>query len=202
VTLDLRDDLVLCASNLEPALTSDQQFGHGPSLSDTKLTAVARRIKGFDVEGPVQAEVFVLYLKEGAPQLTGPCGAAPWYIETHEDDDPVEVVARLVRGNIGEPIVVHSTSWRRGRDAVILSFVVVVGAEQAAGMESAPVNRSPLARSGATTAPASIDTVQVVEHGLRHLAWLVKDDPVVSGELTEWKEVLAGYVPEPFRHLG
>lgn len=44
--------------------------------------------------------------------------------------------------------------------------------------------------------------MQVVEHGLRHLAWLVKDDPVVAHELSEsWKAVLAGYTPDPFRHL-
>jgi hypothetical protein len=42
-----------------------------------------------------------------------------------------------------------------------------------------------------------------VEHGLRHLAWLVHDDPVVAAELSPaWAAVLAGYVPEPFRTLG
>jgi hypothetical protein len=43
----------------------------------------------------------------------------------------------------------------------------------------------------------------VVEHGLRHLAWLASDDPVVRAELPEaWQAALAGYVPEPFRALG
>jgi len=43
----------------------------------------------------------------------------------------------------------------------------------------------------------------VVEHGLRHMAWLAKDDPVVAAELPpDWHRVLAGYVPEPFRNLG
>ena len=42
-----------------------------------------------------------------------------------------------------------------------------------------------------------------MEHGLRHLAWLVADDPVVAAELSgEWRRVLASYVPEPFRALG
>jgi hypothetical protein len=42
-----------------------------------------------------------------------------------------------------------------------------------------------------------------VEHGLRHLAWLAKDDPVVAAELPAgWQPILADYVPEPFRNLG
>jgi len=43
---------------------------------------------------------------------------------------------------------------------------------------------------------------QVLEHGLRHLSWLAREDPVVQEVLSEeWKAVLAGYVPEPFQHL-
>ena len=156
----------------------------------------------FGVEGPVQAEVFVLWLGDTGINLTGPCGPEGWYIELGEDDDPVEVVTRLVRSNVGEPVVVHSTSWRRSRDAVILSFVVVIGAELGSTMESAPVGRAELARSTATAAPPSIETTQVVEHGLRHLAWLVRDDLVVRSELgAAWAELLKDYVPEPFQNL-
>lgn len=36
---------------------------------------------------------------------------------------------RIVRDQLGEPLLVHSTSWRRDREAVILSFVVVIGPE-------------------------------------------------------------------------
>jgi hypothetical protein len=44
---------------------------------------------------------------------------------------------------------------------------------------------------------------QVVEHGLRHLAGLVKDDATVRSLLSEeWKRVLADDIPEPFRHMG
>lgn len=161
-----------------------------------------RPIYDFGVEGPVQGEIFVLYLADDGIMLTGPCGADPWLIELHDDDDPVETVTRMVRGNIGEPTVVHSTSWRRDRGAVILSFVVVIGPELAAPFESAAVDRAELARSEPTAAPTSIRWAQVVEHGLRHLAWLVRDDEVVREELKDrWPEALAGYVPEPFRHL-
>jgi len=155
----------------------------------------------WDVEGPVQAEVFVVWLNGDHLELTGPCGAAPWYIELGATDHPVEVVDRIVRNALGSPRLVHSTSWRRDRDAVILSFVVVV--DDAGEMESAPIGRSELARSSATAAPAQIAHTQVVEHGLRHLAWLVKDDAVVAAELSaDWQRVLGEYVPEPFRNLG
>jgi hypothetical protein len=69
-------------------------------------------------------------------------------------------------------------------------------------MASVPVDRADLARSSATAAPREIAYAQVLEHGLRHLAWLARDDPVVSSELSvAWHTVLAGYVPEPFRGL-
>ena len=48
------------------------------------------------------------------------------------------------------------------------------------GMASLPIERAELARSEATAAPRDIATSAVVEHGLRHLAWLVQDDPVVA----------------------
>lgn len=85
---------------------------------------MARYPDGFDVEGPVQPEVFVVWLAGDHLELTGPCGPAPWLLELGPADHPVEVVTRIVRDVIGEPLLVHSTSWRRDRDAVILSFVV------------------------------------------------------------------------------
>ncbi len=61
-------------------------------------------------EGPVQAEVFVLRLGEGVPELAGPCGPDPWYIEVG-DEDPVEVVSRLSANLLGRPLLTHSTSF-------------------------------------------------------------------------------------------
>ena len=68
---------------------------------------------GFDVAGPVQAEVFVLALSAGIPVLTGPCGATAWYLQVGADEDPMAVVSAAVRRILGEPRVVHYTSWRR-----------------------------------------------------------------------------------------
>jgi hypothetical protein len=164
---------------------------------------MVRLADGIDVEGPVQAEVFVVWLHGGRPELTGPCGAAPWLIELGAEDHPVETVTRVVRDVVGDPMLVHSTSWRRERTAVVLSFVVIIDASLAGGMESVALDRSDLGRGGATAAPREIAFTQVVEHGLRHMAWLAKDDPVVAQELPEpWLRALAGYTPEPFRNLG
>jgi hypothetical protein len=154
------------------------------------------------VEGPVQVEVFVLRMKAGRPELAGPCGPDPWYIELDAQDDPVEVVSRLSRNLMGEPILVHSTSWRRARGAVVLSFVVVNSEDQAPDLVGVPISRAELARSEATSAAKSIAAAQVLEHGLRHLAWLAKEDPVVIATLNDdWKRMLADYRPEPFRNL-
>ena len=127
-------------------------------------------LAGIDVQGPVLIEVFVLYLRDGVIELTGPCGAAPWYIEKAAGEHPVDVVRRLVGEAVGPPELVHSTSWRQGADGVILSFFVVIDPALARPMESAPVPRSELARSGASTAPVAIASGQVLEHAIRHLA--------------------------------
>ncbi len=145
----------------------------------------------------------MLRLKAGHPELAGPCGPDPWFIEVGEDDDPVEIVTRFSSNLMGAPLLVHSTSWRRARGAVVLSFVVVNSDGQAPELVGLPIARADLARSGTTSAPTAIAAGQVLEHGLRHLAWLAKEDPTVRSVLSdEWRHVLAHYVPEPFRHLG
>ena len=159
-------------------------------------------VQPWAVEGPVQAEVFVLRMRAGRPELAGPCGPDPWYIEVDAEDDPVEVVSRLSRNLMGEPVLVHSTSWRRARGAVVLSFVVVNADGQAPQLVGVPILRADLARSGTTGAAKTIAAAQVLEHGLRHLAWLAREDQTVIGALSdEWKVVLAGYIPEPFRNM-
>ena len=145
----------------------------------------------------------MLRLRSGRAELAGPCGPDPWYIEVGEDQDPVEVVTRLSRNLMGAPLLVHSTSWRRARGAVVLSFVVVNAEHQAPELAGIPITRMELARSGATHAPVTIASGQVLEHGLRHLAWLAREDETAKATLSDdWKSVLADYVPEPFRNIG
>jgi hypothetical protein len=145
----------------------------------------------------------VLRLRDGRLELAGPCGPDPWYIEIGGEDDPVDVVARLTRRLMGDPLLVHSTSWRRARGSVILTFVVVNREDQAAELTGIPISRAELARNTTTAAPVAIAHQQVLEHGLRHLAWLAREDEVVRATLDpQWHTLLSDYVPEPFRHLG
>ena len=164
--------------------------------------STAADLPAWGVEGPVQAEAFVLRLRHGMLELAGPCGPDAWYIEVGQDEDPVEVVTRLSTNLLGAPLLVHSTSWRRARGSVVLSFIVVIDGDQAAQFAGLPVERAELARSSATEAPRSIVASQVIEHGLRHLSWLARDDQAVKAVLSdEWRDALVAYVPEPFRHL-
>ena len=95
----------------------------------------------WDVEGPVQAEVFVVWLHGDVIELTGPDGPVPWLLELGATEHPVEVVDRIVRDVVGDPLLVHSTSWRRDRDAVILSFVVVID-DGLVGRHGEPADRA------------------------------------------------------------
>ena len=144
----------------------------------------------------------VLALVDSELVLTGPCGAAPWYVELAQDTDPMVVVAAMSRLNVGEPAVVHSTSWRHARGGVLLTFVVVFDGAAIKDLATVAVERHELARGEATTAPREILAGPVIEHGLRHLSWLARDDAAVADALPPgWLEMLADYVPEPFRHL-
>ena len=154
----------------------------------------------WDVTGSVRGEIFLVWINGDRLELTGPDGPVPWIVQLDDVEHPVEAANRVVGGLVGPPLLVHSTSWRREGAAVLLSFVVVIGPEQAQGMPTEPIPRADLARSEATSAPATVGHAQVLEHGLRHLAWLARDDEVVASNLSpEWRRALAGYVPEPFR---
>ena len=154
-----------------------------------------------DVDAPVTAEVFTLVRDGARILLTGPCGADPWLIETDRSTHPLDVVRRIARDVLGDPILVHSTSWRFDRQSVYLTFVVVVATTGT--MEFVPIERVDLARSTATSAPSAIAAGQVLEHGIRHLAWLALEDAVVRDTLDDgWRAILCEYVPEPFQQLG
>ena len=148
-------------------------------------------------------EVFVVAMTGQGITLSGPCGPAPWHIEVAEGEDPMPVVGAVVERVLGPPRLLHSTSWRRDKGGVMLTFLAVVEPAQVAAYEVAPVGRAELARGGSTSAPKAIGHVQVLEHALRHLSWLAKDDAVVAGALdARWREALDTYTPEPFRVVG
>lgn len=112
------------------------------------------------------------------------------------------LTAALARYGL-EARVLHSTSWRHDGDHVVLTYLAVVDSPEGGNpnLTPEPVRRTGLARGAATAAPASIQVDQVVEHALRHLGWLLRDDPAVAEALPNWARVLEAYVPEPFRQL-
>lgn len=117
---------------------------------------------------------------------------------------PADVVIEAMAWYPLEPLLVHSTSWRHEEGRVILTYVAVVKPPTALPVDSLielPVRRAELARGEAMSAPPSIGVEAVLEHALRHLSWLIKDDPAVTRALPEWRDVLADFEPEPFRAL-
>ena len=119
---------------------------------------------------------------------------------------PGDVVLGTLRRYQLVPRVVHSTSWRHEGGRLMLTYLAVVDAPAAPSpsdaMRAVPVVRTDLARGAATAPPKEIGVLQVIEHALRHLSWLVIDDPAISEALPDWRPILADYQPEPFRALG
>jgi hypothetical protein len=118
--------------------------------------------------------------------------------------DPARIVIEAMGWYPLVPRVVHSTSWRYEDGRVVLTYVVVVEPPESLPRDSlveVAVARTELARGDATRPPEAIGVAAVLEHALRHLAWLVGDDPAIAGALSDWTDVLSTYKPEPFRSL-
>jgi hypothetical protein len=149
-------------------------------------------------------EAIVLYLDGSGIRHVYPHGRetirAPW----DPDLDPTESIVDSVAELGLAPAMVHSTSWRIVRRQVVLTFLVVVEAPAAlpSSCEVEQVTRAELARGRATGAPEAVHLSQVVEHGLRHLAWLVSEDDAIHEALAPWSAALVAYRPEPFRAFG
>ena len=148
-------------------------------------------------------ECLFVYLARGGIRTLRPIHADSLWLGLAPGASPSDVVLGTAARYGLQPIVVHSTSWRQDAARVVLTYLTVV-AQPSTGsphMEDEPVARSNLARGDATAAPASIAVAQVLEHALRHLAWLVGEDEAVRSALPGWSTELAAYVPEPFRGL-
>ena len=148
-------------------------------------------------------EVLFAYLGADGIHALRPVHADSLWLGLAPGSNPSDVViGAAARYGLG-PIVVHSTSWRHAEARIVLTYLAIVEPPTDASphLVDAPVTRSELARGDATAAPAAIAINQVFEHALRHLAWLVRDDPAVSAAVPEWREPLGNYVPEPFRGL-
>lgn len=115
--------------------------------------------------------------------------------------DPTESIVDTIAALGLAPTMVHSTSWRIEDHRLVLTFLVVVDApaELPPTYDAELVARVELARGHATGPPPAVHLSQVVEHGLRHLAWLVREDDAIADAMPGWLGALDAYAPEPFR---
>jgi hypothetical protein len=149
-------------------------------------------------------EAIVVCLADGGIVHLCPVANDTVRVAWDPDLDPVESVVDAVAARGLAPVMVHSTSWRVERRRIVLTFVVVVERPGVtpAGLVAERVTRAELARGHATGSPGEVHLSQVVEHGLRHLSWLVHEDAAIAASLPAWREALAGYAEEPFRAFG
>jgi hypothetical protein len=149
-------------------------------------------------------EAIVLFLDPTGIRHVYPHGRetirGPW----DPDLDPTESIVDAVAEVGLAPVMVHSTSWRIVHRQLVLTFLVVIDppATLPPSCEVEQVTRAELARGRATGGPEAVHLSQVVEHGLRHLAWLVAEDGAIRDALAMWTHALADYAPEPFRAFG
>jgi hypothetical protein len=153
----------------------------------------------------VQAvEVLPMFLTPESIVWLKPVHAESLQVGLAKGAKAAEVVLEAIGWYELQPRVVHSTSWREAHDRIVLTYLVVVdtpGDLPADSLVGVPVERAELARVEAMGSPGAIAVAAVIEHALRHLKWLLGDDPAVRRALPEWAPALAGYDPEPFRAL-
>ncbi|HYM96121.1 MAG TPA: hypothetical protein VET26_02365 [Candidatus Sulfotelmatobacter sp.] len=149
-------------------------------------------------------EILPIFLNEARLAWLKPVHAESLRVGLNPSAAPSDVVVDVLKWYPLEALVVHSTSWRLEDRRVILTYAAAVKAPLAlppGSLVERPVGRAELARGGARSAPASIGVDAVLEHALRHLSWLVRDDAAVATALVGWQEALSAFVPEPFRPL-
>lgn len=149
-------------------------------------------------------EILPVALREGQVFALRPDCAESFIVGWPAGARPEDVATRAMEQLGMGPTVLHSTSWRHAGQEVVLTYLAVVSlaAGPPPSWEVTPIMHVELARGDATTPPPAIGVLQVLEHALRHLSWLSRDDPVIARTLPDWTDILAEYVPEPFQAFG
>ncbi|MDQ6918651.1 MAG: cyclic nucleotide-binding domain-containing protein [Candidatus Dormibacteraeota bacterium] len=192
--------LVLLSQRLrqEAAVTGDPE----PAEVAARVLGRLPGVPG-DEAGAPAFEILPVRLVEGLIHLLRPTGSSSWLVDAAPGRSAGELVGASLAAVGLDAAIVHSTSWRQVGGRLVLTYLAVLSERAAApGFEDSVIGRTDLARGGTHGAPAAIDVTQVVEHGLRHLSWLSRDDPVLGPALgSEWLAKVAEYQPEPFRVL-
>jgi hypothetical protein len=151
-------------------------------------------------------EILPVALSTGALCWLKPVHAESLRVGLPRSASPGEVVLGVLDWYPLAPRVVHSTSWRYEDGRVFLTYLAVVEPPDPDKLPSdslvaLPVTRVAVARGEALAPPQAIGVAAVLEHALRHLSWLIRDDHAIADALPEWSSVLSDYQPEPFRSL-
>lgn len=140
--------------------------------------------------------------------LTQRCGAAEpvpgWWRELPAGQHPTELVVKALISELGPVFdqsksVVHSTSWRYEEDQLVLSYLAALPplTGDPSGFVLQPVDTGS-AGAGRTSDPHAIPVMDVLTHGLRHLAMLRISNPTIADTLSEcWHKLLATWNPLP-----
>jgi hypothetical protein len=180
----------------EPPHPSEPIVELGPPISDVPWSSEFAQ---------QSLEVLILALEGSSAVWLKPMHADSLHVGLPVTSGPGDVVLEALGWYDLVPRVVHSTSWRHEEGRLVLTYVAVVEAPAPVPpdtLERIHVERADLARGAATAPPRGIGVAQVIEHALRHLSWLFRDDPTIAEALPDWGELLDRYQPEPFRTLG
>lgn len=145
-------------------------------------------------------EQIVALVRQSAAEASVP----GWWDELPPGRHPTQVVVEALARELDEVFdqsrsVVHSTSWRYEGEYLVLSYLAALPplADAPHGFVLRPV-RTRAAQPGRTGDPGAIPVMEVVAHGLRHLAMLRISDPTVATTLARrWHELLACWNPLP-----
>jgi hypothetical protein len=146
----------------------------------------------------------ILTLRRGSATDSSAPG---WWYELPPGQHPTRTVVNALSrelDGIFDPAtsIVHSTSWRYEAEHLVLSYLTVLQPAQPLttaplGFLLQPVETKP-DQASRTSDPCAIAVIDVLTHGLRHLAMLRIGDPGVAENLSGcWHELLASWNPLP-----
>jgi class 3 adenylate cyclase/CRP-like cAMP-binding protein/tetratricopeptide (TPR) repeat protein len=192
----LRDRLESTYRSADPAAVGDLP---------ARLAQAVQRLAEREGRAGSTVEVLPVFLRDGCVWYLRPLEEASWLVPGSASAHPgAAAVAALASVGL-TPTAVHSTSWRHENGRLVLTYLAVLDdpGDPPDGLRAEPTQRASLARGTAVGPPPAIAIDAVVEHALRHLSWLLADDPAVRQVLgSDWAMALAAFQPEPFRALG
>jgi class 3 adenylate cyclase/CRP-like cAMP-binding protein/tetratricopeptide (TPR) repeat protein len=169
-----------------------------------RLAGAIQQVAGAEDRSRTVIEILPVYLKDGEIWWLRPAPGPSLQVDGDGSAHPGDAVVSALAAYGVHPVAVHSTSWRFERGRLVVTYLAVLDGPTPSvhGFHASEVRRRELARGSAFEPPPAIDIDHVVEHALRHLAWLGKDDPVIRDLLHGgWFRALEAYEPEPFRSL-